>query len=152
MNNPYGEGKNESIVQSMLYLGKLIQKGLVRQDEVVKDLKLHYLNHITLPGYSSSKDKNEITVVIDQSKIKGKRTPSKNIIKIDEDWRLLTFDLVLPFNLVGFIAKISKVLADADISIFVTSAFSTDHILVKNKNLKKTINKLKSLGFKLTFS
>ena len=100
-------------------------------------------------AFAVIKDKNEITVVIDQSKIKGKRTPSKNIIKIDEDWRLLTFDFVLPFNLVGFIAKISKVLADADISIFVTSAFSTDHILVKNKNLKKTINKLKSLGFKI---
>lgn len=56
--------------------------------------------------------------------------------------------MVLPFGLVGFLAKISKTLADENISIFVISAFSTDHILVKEKNLKKAISKLKNLGLK----
>lgn len=79
------------------------------------------------------KDKNEITCVVNQSKIKN----NKNIIKSDKDWRILTFDTTLPFELVGFIAKISKVLAEEGISIFVISSYSTDHILIKNKNLKK---------------
>lgn len=99
-------------------------------------------------SFAVIKDKNEITSVIDQSKIKS----NKNIIEVDKDWKIITFDMVLPFGLVGFLAKISKALAEEGISIFVISAFSIDHILVKNKNLKKAINKFKSLGFKLASS
>lgn len=96
-------------------------------------------------SFAVIKDKNEITCVIEQSKIKDR----KSIIKIEDSWRIITFDIVLPFELVGFLAKISKALAEDEISIFVISAFSTDYILVKNKDIKKTINKLKSLGFKI---
>lgn len=100
----------------------------------------------SLPNsFAVIKDKNEITVIIDQSRIKN----NKDIIKIDKDWRIIAFDMILPFNLVEFIAKISKNLADAGISIFVISAFSTDYILVKEKNLAKAISKLKTLGFKI---
>jgi len=54
---------------------------------------------------------------------------------------------VLPFDLVGFIAKISKTLADEKVPILVISAYSTDHILVKEKHLKNAKKALKSLGF-----
>jgi uncharacterized protein len=54
--------------------------------------------------------------------------------------------MVLPFELVGFLAKVSQVLADEKISIFAISAYSTDHILVKKKDLEKAIKKLESLG------
>ena len=97
-------------------------------------------------SFAVIKDKNEITSVIDQSKIKN----NKNIIEINKDWRLLTFDMVLPFGLVGFLAKISKILADSGISIFVVSSYSTDHLLIKEKNLKKAMNKLESLGFRIS--
>jgi len=96
-------------------------------------------------AFAVIKDKNETTVIIDQSKIKN----NKNIIEISKDWKILTFDMILPFGLVGFIAKISKILAEEGISIVVISSYSTDHILIKNKNLKRTISKLKSLGFRL---
>jgi hypothetical protein len=96
-------------------------------------------------AFAVIKDKNEITCVIEQSKIKDR----KSIIKIENSWRIITFDTILPFGLVGFIAKISKALAEEGISIFIISAFSADHILIKNQNLKKTINKLENLGFKI---
>jgi hypothetical protein len=86
-------------------------------------------------------DKNEITVIIDQNLI-----DKKDIIEVEENWKILTFDMVLPFGLVGFMAKISGVLAEEKIPIFVISAFSTDHVLVKEKDLLKAIKKLKSLG------
>jgi hypothetical protein len=54
--------------------------------------------------------------------------------------------MVLPFSLVGFIAKVSKALADEKISIFTISAYSTDHILVKKKDLVKAIKKIEGLG------
>ncbi len=98
-----------------------------------------------LDAFAVIKDKNEITSIINQSEVKN----SKNIIKTDRDWRILTFDIKLPFSLIGFLSKISSALAEEGISILAISSFSTDHILVKQKNLKKAINKLKSLGFKL---
>ena len=54
--------------------------------------------------------------------------------------------MVLPFGLVGFMAKVSQALADEKISIFAISAYSTDHVLVKEKDLNKAIKKLENLG------
>ena len=86
-------------------------------------------------------DKNETTVIIGQSKY-----DEEDIIEIEKDWKILTFDMVLPFELVGFLAKVSKVLADEKIPIFAISAYSTDHILIKEKDLAITKEKLKNLG------
>jgi len=87
-------------------------------------------------------DKNEITVIIDQSKY-----DRKNVIEIEKDWKILTFDMVLPFELVGFLAKVSRALAEEKIVLFAISAYSTDHILVKKKDLKRAKEKLKELGY-----
>jgi hypothetical protein len=86
-------------------------------------------------------DKNETTVIIEQSKFND-----EDIIEIEKDWKILTFDMILPFGLVGFLAKVSKVLADEKIPIFAVSAYSTDHILVKEKDLAGAEEKLKELG------
>ena len=86
-------------------------------------------------------DKNETTVIVDQSKVND-----ENVIEIENDWKVITFDRVLPFGLVGFLAKVSKILADEKISIFAISAYSTDHILVKEKDLVKAKEKLENLG------
>ena len=85
--------------------------------------------------------KNEITVIIEQSKYND-----EDVIEIEKDWKILTFDILLPFELVGFLAKVSKALADENIPIFVISAYSTDHILVKEKDLARAEEKLKELG------
>lgn len=92
-------------------------------------------------AFASITDKNETTVIIEQSKYND-----EDVIEIEKDWKILTFDMVLPFGLVGFLTKISKVLADENIPIFAISAFSTDHILVKEKDLARAREKLKELG------
>ncbi|MDH5406415.1 MAG: ACT domain-containing protein, partial [Candidatus Aminicenantes bacterium] len=92
-------------------------------------------------AFAVIQDKNEITVVIDQSKIN-----EEDIIEIERDWKILTFNMVLPFNLVGFLAVVSSTLAEEEISIFAISAYSTDHILVKQKHLAIAVKKLKALG------
>jgi len=86
-------------------------------------------------------DKNETTVIIEQSKYND-----EDVVEIEKDWKIITFDMVLPFGLVGFLAKISKVLADEKIPIFAISAYHTDHILVKEKDLVRAEEKLKELG------
>jgi len=86
-------------------------------------------------------DKNETTVIVEQSKC-----DAENMIDIEKDWKILTFNMILPFGLVGFLAKVSKVLADEKIPIFAISAYSTDHILVKEKDLIRAEERLKELG------
>lgn len=94
-----------------------------------------------LNAFANVIDKNETTVIIEQSKYN-----EENVIEIEKDWKILTFDMVLPFGLVGFLTKVSKVLADEKIPIFAISAYSTDHVLVKEKDLARAEEKLKELG------
>ncbi|MBD3203773.1 ACT domain-containing protein [Candidatus Woesearchaeota archaeon] len=86
-------------------------------------------------------DQNETTVIIDQAKY-----DRKDAVEVEPDWKLLTFDMVLPFELVGFLAVVAKVLADAGISIFAVSAYSTDHILIKKDTLSRAKKVLENLG------
>jgi len=95
-------------------------------------------------AFAVIQDKNEITVIFEESKIGENKS---NIIEVENGYKIITFDMVLPFGLVGFLAKISRALAEANISIFAISAFSTDHILVKQNDLLKTIEKLQEIGF-----
>ena len=63
--------------------------------------------------------------------------------KTERNFRLLSFDIELDFNVVGFLAEVSRVLAEAEISIVALSAFSRDHLLIKQADLSKA---LKILG------
>jgi len=94
-------------------------------------------------AFATIDDGKEFTLVIDQSKLKG----SDNIA-IEKNWKIITYDGKLPFELIGFVAKVSNALADEGISIFVISAYSTDHILVKEKQSSKALEKLNSLEMK----
>lgn len=96
-----------------------------------------------MPGaFAVIHDLSEITVIIDQAKIKD-----ESAISINRNWKMLTFDMALPLELVGFLSKISHALANKNISIFVISAYSTDHILVKENDLAEAIAALKQLGY-----
>jgi hypothetical protein len=90
-------------------------------------------------------DDKEITLIIDQSKING-----ENIFKVEKDWKLLTFDAALPFELVGFLATVAQTLAQANVSLFALSAYSRDHILVKAKDLEKSKKALSQLGCQIS--
>ena len=86
-------------------------------------------------------DHNELSVVAPTGS-----TPAPLIIKEEAGWKMLTFEAVLPFELVGFLAAVSTVLAEENISIFALSSYSTDHLMVKAEHLDKAISKLQTLG------
>ncbi len=86
-------------------------------------------------------DKSETTVIIEESKVK-----QDYIIEIEKGWKILTFDMVLPFELTGFLSKVALLFADAKIGIFAISSFSTDHVLIKKEDLDKGKKVLKDLG------
>lgn len=88
------------------------------------------------------KDKFEITLLLDEIDFGTIRHAIRDA-KIEKNFRLLTFDLVMDFSVVGFLAEVARILAEAEISIVALSAFSRDHILIKQEDLSKA---LKALG------
>jgi hypothetical protein len=89
------------------------------------------------------RDRREITCLVEESRLE-----SMHVLAVDRGWKIISFDMILPFGLVGFLAGISGVLADAGISICAFSAFTTDHILVKEEDVSLALSRLESLGFK----
>lgn len=87
------------------------------------------------------KDDRETTCIIDESKL-----GSQKFLGFEGDWRMITFDMVLPLSLVGFFAAVSDALADAGVNIFTLSAYTTDHFFVKNQKLETAIKALEKLG------
>jgi len=62
--------------------------------------------------------------------------------KTEGNFRLLSFDVELDFNVVGFLAEVAGILAEAEISIVALSAFSRDHLLIKQQDLSKALKVL----------
>jgi len=65
---------------------------------------------------------------------------------IESGWKRLTFDVELPFELVGFLAAVTTALAEANVAVFAFSSYSTDHVLVKETDLDDAVSQLETLG------
>jgi len=89
-------------------------------------------------------DGKETSIVIDQSRVN-----EADALTIERDLRIITFDAVLPFDLVGFLASVSNALAEVGVAVFVISAYSTDHLLIKELDLDKALAKLREVGFEV---
>ena len=65
----------------------------------------------------------------------------------EDGWRGFYIDGVLDFSLIGILAGITGVLAEAEIGIFAVSTYNTDYILVKEESLVKALRALKEAGY-----
>jgi hypothetical protein len=88
------------------------------------------------------RDRKETTCLVREPLAVG-----RSVLAADLGWKIITFDMVLPFSLVGFLARVTAALAGAGISICAMAAYSTDHILVKARDLEKALATLEKLGF-----
>lgn len=67
----------------------------------------------------------------------------------EDGWRGFRIQGVLDFSLIGILSKISAVLANNKIGIFVVSTYNTDYILVKKDNLDRAMDVLAAEGYKI---
>ena len=88
-------------------------------------------------------DKDEITLLLAQPTWEraAARFPDH---RVAAPCRLITFDLPLDFELVGFMALVSAVLAQANVSILAISAFERDHIFVPAAQFQTAWDALKT--------
>ena len=87
------------------------------------------------------KDEHEVTLLLDEEDWRTMRHAARDA-RVEGGFRLLTFDVELAWNVVGFLALVTRILADAGISCGALSAFSRDHLLVKQDDLAKALRAL----------
>jgi len=88
------------------------------------------------------KDAFEVTMLLDDTDFGTMRHALRDA-KIERGYRLVTFDIELDPGVVGFMAEVSRILADAAIPILAICAFTRDHLLIRQHDLA---NALKALG------
>ncbi len=91
----------------------------------------------------AAKTDNEISLVCE--------VPPDNCKNVDANWRAFRIAGTLDFSLKGILYKISKILYENNIGIFVVSTYDTDYILVKNTDLKKAEKSLLDNGYKFNW-
>ena len=92
-------------------------------------------------AFATIDDGREYTSVVEEERLTDIET-----LDAEPGWVRLTFDVVLPFELVGFLAVVAGALADADVSVFALSAYSTDHVLVREADEDRAVETLAGLG------
>jgi hypothetical protein len=100
---------------------------------------------------SLTRDKEEVTLVVAED-IWSKLSPRFPDAVAQERRRLIRFDTVLDFSVVGFIAEISRALAEADISILSISTYRTDAVLVHESRFDDAVNAVKQALVALKFT
>lgn len=89
---------------------------------------------------SITRTRDELTVVCRQNHVSDE-------VEAERGWRCLRIVGKLDFSLLGVIATLSTVLADAGISVFVMSTFDTDYRLVKEADVDRAVEALEKAGF-----
>ena len=84
------------------------------------------------------RDDHEVTLLLDETDWRTMRHGARDA-RIEGGFRLLTLDIELEWNVVGFLARVTQLLAAAGISCGALSAFSRDHLLIKQDDLAATL-------------
>ena len=87
------------------------------------------------------RDQREVTLLLQEDDLLRIRHVVRDA-RVERGFRMLTLDLELPWNVVGYLAQVTKVLAEAQIAVGALSSFSRDHILVKQEDLGKALRVL----------
>ena len=70
-----------------------------------------------------------------------------NVIEREDGWKAFRIQGVLDFSLIGILAKISGILAENGIGIFVISTYNTDYVLTKREDYQRALEVLSGSGY-----
>jgi hypothetical protein len=90
-------------------------------------------------------DKDELTLLIPADALASFAQRLRDHAVSETSYRLITLDVALDPSLVGFLARISRALADAGVSIVAFGAYSRDHLLVPVSQFDKAWATVKTL-------
>jgi hypothetical protein len=91
---------------------------------------------------SLTKTKDELSIVAASGLI-------EQYDKAENGWRIIKIIGTLDFSLIGIISRISTILANENISVFVISTYNTDYIMVKKENIENAIKALRENDYEI---
>jgi hypothetical protein len=91
--------------------------------------------------YMLLRDEHETTLLLDETDWRTLRHAARNA-RVEGGFRLVTFDVELNWNVVGYLARVSGILAGAGVVVGALSAFSRDHLLIKQDDLGRALSAL----------
>jgi hypothetical protein len=87
------------------------------------------------------RDAYEVTLLLDESDWRTIRHAAREA-RVEGGFRLVTLDVELGWSTVGYLARVTEILARAGISVGALSAFSRDHLLIKQDDLASALRVL----------
>jgi hypothetical protein len=103
------------------------------------------LAEISQPFGALIVDKDEVTVVLTKGDLEDYAHRLPGHITNEDEYRLITFDVELDPILTGFTARVSQVLAEAQVVIMPFAAFNRDHLLVPAVQFERAMAALHNL-------
>jgi hypothetical protein len=91
---------------------------------------------------SITRTEEELTVVC-------REAPVPPGTRCESGWRCIRVQGTFDFSEIGIMFSITQPLAKSGVSVFVVSTYDTDYFLVKEKDLAKAIDALKSAGHRV---
>jgi hypothetical protein len=119
--------------------------------ELLKDEYTIYRFHpeYQIPQKTNNSSFISVTKTEDEISVVAVSGAFEQYDKKEDNWKILKIAEELDFNQTGIISKISAILAEAEISIFVISTYNTDYLLVKKDKLEKAINLLEYNNYEI---
>ncbi|HEY88303.1 MAG TPA: ACT domain-containing protein [Thermoflexia bacterium] len=96
------------------------------------------------PFTSLVRDKDEVTLVLPRNEWEALAV-AIDVIEESTAYRLITFDLPLELELVGYLATMTSAVAAAGVSVLPLASFSRDHIFVPAEDFKRAWDALRAL-------
>ena len=87
------------------------------------------------------RDGREVTLLLEEDDWQRIRHIVRDA-RIERDFRLVTLDVELPWNVVGYLARVTEILAASGIPVGALSSFSRDHLLIKQDDLGRALGVL----------
>jgi hypothetical protein len=87
------------------------------------------------------RDPFEVTLLLEEDDWRVMRHAARDA-RVESGFRLVTLDVELPWNVVGFLAHVTQILAGEGIAVGALSAFTRDHLLIKQDDLGKALRVL----------
>ena len=87
------------------------------------------------------RDPYEVTLLVEESDWRAMRHAARDA-KTEAGFRLVTLDVELGWDVVGFLALVTRILAAEGVPAGALSAFSRDHLLIKQDDLGKALRVL----------
>lgn len=113
----------------------------LRQEDWLRLLENPELSPRGNVSFMVMKDAYEVTLLLDDDDWRTIRHAARDA-KVESNFRLVTLDIELAWNVVGFLAHVTSILAKENISVGAISAFSRDHLLIKQNDIGRALKVL----------